>query len=248
MSQKNKRGLQRGLSEIIEKQTAPLPDKSRESSDLISRFRDQQAVPPLTQVQQTQVHETRDRQTQVSDPPLPRSISPTAKGFTSIPNHLLDQTLKTLDVYDQSVLLRIYRLSRGFGKDRAEVGVGKLAEATNISEKQIKRCIARLISAGLISKAKTLDGYSNIYICHVPGVDKAGGDQQTQVSQSQVRQTHNKEKLLKENDKKGNELSLNTKSCPDCQGSGFWYPEGLEKGVAKCKHTNLASSERTSPT
>ena len=41
MSQKNKRGLQRGLSEIIEKQTAPLPDKSKESSDLISRFRDQ---------------------------------------------------------------------------------------------------------------------------------------------------------------------------------------------------------------
>jgi DNA-binding HxlR family transcriptional regulator len=24
--------------------------------------------------------------------------------------------------------------------------------------------------------------------------------------------------------------------CPDCKGSGWWYPEGTEKGVAKCKH------------
>ncbi len=30
-----------------------------------------------------------------------------------------------------------------------------------------------------------------------------------------------------------------TSSCPDCQGSGFWYPEGTEKGVAKCKHERM---------
>jgi hypothetical protein len=54
-----------------------------------------------------------------------------------------------------------------------------------------------------------------------------------------VRRTPNKEKLLKENNKKENALTLDTKSCPDCQGSGFWYPEGVEKGVAKCKHKRL---------
>ena len=27
--------------------------------------------------------------------------------------------------------------------------------------------------------------------------------------------------------------------CPDCKGSGWWYPEGTEKGVAKCKHERL---------
>jgi hypothetical protein len=32
-----------------------------------------------------------------------------------------------------------------------------------------------------------------------------------------------------------------TKACPDCGGSGWWYPEGLEKGVAKCKHNKLLS-------
>ena len=29
--------------------------------------------------------------------------------------------------------------------------------------------------------------------------------------------------------------------CPDCAGVGFWYPEGPEKGVAKCKHAKLIS-------
>jgi hypothetical protein len=27
--------------------------------------------------------------------------------------------------------------------------------------------------------------------------------------------------------------------CPDCQGTGWWYPNGTENGVAKCKHLGL---------
>jgi hypothetical protein len=34
-------------------------------------------------------------------------------------------------------------------------------------------------------------------------------------------------------------LQENSKDCPDCGGSGWWYPEGTEKGVAKCKHARL---------
>ena len=29
--------------------------------------------------------------------------------------------------------------------------------------------------------------------------------------------------------------------CPDCAGVGFWYPEGPEKGVARCSHLKLQS-------
>ena len=29
--------------------------------------------------------------------------------------------------------------------------------------------------------------------------------------------------------------------CPDCGGSSWWYPEGPEKGVAKCKHEKLVA-------
>jgi len=27
--------------------------------------------------------------------------------------------------------------------------------------------------------------------------------------------------------------------CPDCNGTGWWYPNGTENGVAKCKHSRL---------
>lgn len=34
-------------------------------------------------------------------------------------------------------------------------------------------------------------------------------------------------------------LSLDISKCPDCGGSGFYYPKGYEEGVAKCKHEKL---------
>ncbi len=36
--------------------------------------------------------------------------------------------------------------------------------------------------------------------------------------------------------------SLDTSKCPDCQGTGFWYPQGREQGVSKCKHARLADN------
>ena len=32
--------------------------------------------------------------------------------------------------------------------------------------------------------------------------------------------------------------------CPDCNNSGWWYPDGPEKGVAKCKHARLQEEGR----
>ena len=31
--------------------------------------------------------------------------------------------------------------------------------------------------------------------------------------------------------------------CPDCGGTGFYYPQGYESGVAKCRHANLVAEE-----
>ena len=35
--------------------------------------------------------------------------------------------------------------------------------------------------------------------------------------------------------------SVDAGKCPDCGGSGWWYPEGEAKGVAKCKHEKLTT-------
>jgi hypothetical protein len=37
------------------------------------------------------------------------------------------------------------------------------------------------------------------------------------------------------------------RTCPDCGGSGLYYPEGYEKGVAKCKHEWLKLDEGSAP-
>jgi hypothetical protein len=34
---------------------------------------------------------------------------------------------------------------------------------------------------------------------------------------------------------------LNIDDCPDCRGSGFWYPQGTAHGVARCRHERLTS-------
>jgi hypothetical protein len=32
-------------------------------------------------------------------------------------------------------------------------------------------------------------------------------------------------------------------TCPDCNNTGWWYPNGPDKGVARCKHANLLNPE-----
>lgn len=36
---------------------------------------------------------------------------------------------------------------------------------------------------------------------------------------------------------------VDASKCPDCFGTGMWYPEGFEKGVARCEHKALARQE-----
>jgi hypothetical protein len=36
---------------------------------------------------------------------------------------------------------------------------------------------------------------------------------------------------------------LDASKCPDCFGTGMYYPEGYEKGVAKCRHEKLNKAE-----
>jgi DNA-binding Lrp family transcriptional regulator len=37
--------------------------------------------------------------------------------------------------------------------------------------------------------------------------------------------------------------NLDTSQCPDCKGTGFYYPQGTEGGVARCKHDRLKGEE-----
>lgn len=43
--------------------------------------------------------------------------------------------------------------------------------------------------------------------------------------------------------KSANALKVDTSQCPDCFGTGMWYPEGFDKGVARCEHKLLGKQD-----
>lgn len=38
------------------------------------------------------------------------------------------------------------------------------------------------------------------------------------------------------------EANVDASQCPDCFGTGMWYPEGFDKGVARCRHERLTAA------
>jgi len=41
--------------------------------------------------------------------------------------------------------------------------------------------------------------------------------------------------------------SIDIRQCPDCHGTSMYYPDGYEKGVAKCRHKPLLEQQTESP-
>ncbi len=167
--------------------------------------------------------------------------------WTIYPNEISDKVIQLLNVYEQTVLLRLYRLSWGYKSETCRVGLERLAKACNISKKQVQRTIDSLELKGLIDRIGVDLGNSvrkergSVYRIKLPSakVERRAMAQQTMASQTIVQQTSNKESIKKESNKR-DEAALNIKNCPDCRGSGFNYPNGFEGGVAKCKHEKLA--------
>jgi hypothetical protein len=40
---------------------------------------------------------------------------------------------------------------------------------------------------------------------------------------------------------------VDASKCPDCFGTGMWYPEGFDKGVARCDHAKVREGETSLP-
>lgn len=82
-------------------------------------------------------------------------IAPTQQipaGFFKLTNEITDIILPTLDVYSQSALTQLLRLSWGFQKDECRVGLPTIAKRCNCSESQVRRAIRMLIQRGLIKQ------------------------------------------------------------------------------------------------
>ena len=272
----------------------------------------------------------RKRITQASDATIStqtivqQTIVDSNKGYYSIFNDISDRLIPEmeLDPYQQAVLQRLYRLSRGWRSEECEVGLGTLARYCVMSRSQVQRSVAKLIEKGLIeslgnskkggkegNRYKVLPGLQTMPRHTIPSETIVSGAippmtivseeetstrQNTVVSQGIVPQNTNKNinKEFKNNTHTegaggGSKFSLEecrrfavhlqktgqginnpggyataifrsgefdpqieaflrpsatsgkSDSCPDCAGTGFYYPEGVERGVKICKHDKL---------
>ena len=251
------------------------------------------------------------------------------KGYYPVFNDISDRLIPELqlDPYQQAVLQRLYRLSRGWKSEECEVGLGTLAKFCVMSRSQVQRSVAKLIEKGLVeslgsskkggkegNRYKVLPGLKaisrqtianptivseTIVGATIVREEETSSLENTVVSQGIVPRGTNKNsnKELKNNthtepgvgvcskftieecrkyaqhlqstgqginnpggyattihrtgeadmliesflrpEAPSQSSNLDTSQCPDCHGSGFYYPKGVEGGVARCKHEQL---------
>ncbi len=181
---------------------------------------------------------TRPTQTRSNPEPVRRT-----EGFMQITNHLLDDILPTLEPHEQIVLLRLYRLSRGHRNAFCKVSLPKLVSTTRVKKTKLREAIATLVQRGLIKRLQDDVSNPDIYDrgMHFEMLLE-GPDPIRRPDPSGTRTRsqggHIKEGIKNKDSKEG-AAPPDFQNCPDCTGTGFYYPNGHEGGVAKCKHEKL---------
>jgi hypothetical protein len=240
------------------------------------------------------------------DVALPADVAP--EQFTRVVNGIFDRILPSLKPAEQLVLLRLYRLTRGFNKEICRVTIGKLATSCNIGTTATRLAVQALESRGYIRRAGTdvantnqnnrgidfemllpaaapprrvgatrpvaptpdaappLDVANKIktikentqtqepaagvrvgsrfsieecrrYAQHLQstgqGINNPGGYATT------IHRMGEADELIEKFLNPTASIQVDSSQCPDCKGSGFYYPNGPTGGVAKCKHEKL---------
>ena len=251
------------------------------------------------------------------DTSTPATWSPdlvdTGRGYFPVFNDVTDSLIRELklDVYEQSVLLKMYRESRGWKSEECEISHAEIVRSCNISKSQSQRTLAKLSARGLIvNLGRSKSGPERNRFRVLPGVpvvphknifrediSREGDDvlpENTVVGQDifsgDTNKNNNKESLNTHTQPGvGSKFSLEeckcfaehlqktgqginnpggyataifrsgeadaqieaflsalaasapfkADDCPDCGGSGYFYPEGVDKGVKICKHEKL---------
>lgn len=106
---------------------------------------------------------------------------PARKGFTALPNTILDELLRRLHPNAQLVYLRLYRLAKIKERGSCVVGYKAICEATNLPRTSVQRALGQLEALGLISRepgerAARGSLLANRYTVREPVEEPAAGD------------------------------------------------------------------------
>jgi hypothetical protein len=182
----------------------------------------------------------------------PRKVSidlmaglPEVKGHAEIPYQIIDHLYRHLPPPQQAIYTQLYRLSWGWGSERCFISNPSLAARSCLSLSAVKDNVNKMVAKGLVQKTGNTLGFGKDqgieYIVRAPSWQSARSSQLRDSRQSgkssQPRGGPIKEDL-KEIIKRDDVVA-----CPDCNGTGFWYPGGNDKGVAKCQHRRLGRRE-----
>jgi hypothetical protein len=167
------------------------------------------------------------------DSPNLLSAIPDVRGHMQLPHRYTDHLPRWLSPDEQAVYVQLYRLSWGWGRDICFISNPKLSERSGVPETSMRRAVKKLIGKGLIEKTdRRFGGTEQGIEYRVFNLDRLTRQDRASIMDSPSTGTPNKERI-KEN------LKADASRCPDCMGTGFYYPEGTAKGVKRCEHRKL---------
>lgn len=170
------------------------------------------------------------------------------RGYGPFTWDLFDGIMPRLDPYEQVVLLRLCRLAWGHKKDTCRVGYDRLQQACNLKKRKLQEVISKLEFLRYIRRLALEQGGPDrslrgteyqILLTPPPGVLRATvASGATVASDATVApDATNKKNTLKEISKEGGLSRAN--ECPDCGGTSWFYPNGVEGGVKRCSHPKV---------
>ena len=107
--------------------------------------------------------------------------------FCKIDCDILDRVLPTMDVYEQAIYVRLFRLSYGYDRNWCTVGYNTLAEACNIKKTGVVNAIKRLLDKGWIKAISFNHAQGTTYRVYLP--IETGMDSKTTIKVNSVSST-----------------------------------------------------------
>ncbi len=170
----------------------------------------------------------------IEDRPNLLDAIPEVRGHTQLPHRYTDHLPRWLSADEQAVYVQLYRLSWGWGNEVCFISNPKLSERSGVPETSMRRAVKKLIGKGLIEKTdRRFGGAEQGIEYRVFNLDRLTNPDRASNKNSPSNTAPNKERVLKEN------FKGDASQCPDCMGTGFYYPEGTAKGVKRCEHRKL---------